>query len=99
MCCLQMKWVSYKWHNLLILALFSFLPGFVSMRSSVDSVPGFEVGRCCRGLKLWHTSPLLGEKKEETFLQTINMELVFSNVAGSGLHAQAWLLPSGLEAR
>jgi hypothetical protein len=27
------------------------------------------------------------------------MQLVFSNVAGSGLHAQAWLLPSGLEAR
>jgi len=69
------------------------------MRSSVDTVTGFEVGRCCRGLKLWHCSPLLGEKKGETFLQTKNMELVFSNVASSGLHAQAWLLPSGLEAK
>jgi hypothetical protein len=39
------------------------------------------------------------ERKGETFLRTKNMQLMFSNVAGAGLHAQAWLLPSGLEAR
>lgn len=33
----------------------------------MDSVPGFEVGRCCRGVKLWHCSPLLGEKQEKLF--------------------------------
>jgi hypothetical protein len=39
------------------------------------------------------------ERKGEIFLPTKNMELVFSNVAGAGLHAEAWFLPSGLEAR
>jgi len=50
---------------------------------------------------LWQEYNLyqFNERKGETFLQTKNMQLVFSNVAGSGLHAQARLLPSGLEAR
>jgi len=32
------------------------------MSSSVDSVRSFELGRCCRGLNLWHCCPLLGYK-------------------------------------